>query len=70
MSLIQQGPIDLLKSVQAGESNPALYYLLAGGFEHVFGSSEFAVRSVSALVGTATIPVVYAAAKAPPRGAG
>ena len=64
VSLIQQGPIDLLKSVQAGESNPALYYLLAGGFEHVFGSSEFAVRSVSALVGTATIPVVYAAAKA------
>ena len=29
----------------------------------MFGSSEFGIRSFSALVGTATIPVIYAAAK-------
>ena len=63
VSLIQQGPIDLLQSVQETESNPAFYYVLAGGFEHLFGSSEFAIRSLSAIVGTATIPIVYAAAK-------
>ena len=63
VNLIQQGPTDLLRSVEGGESNPAVYYLLAGGWERVFGSSEFGVRSLSALAGTATIPVIYAAAK-------
>ena len=64
LTLIGQSPLDLLKSVQLGESNPALYYALAGAWERVFGSSELGIRSLSALVGTATIPVVYAAAKA------
>lgn len=64
LSVIQNGPLDLLKAVQVGESNPPLYYLLAGGWERVFGSSEVGIRSLSALVGTATIPVVYAAGKA------
>ena len=58
------GAIDLLKGVQAGESNPPLYYLLAGAWKEVFGSSEVGVRSLSALLGTATIPVVYAATSA------
>lgn len=64
LKLIELGPIDLLRSVHAGESNPALYYLAAGGWERIFGDSEIGVRSLSALVGTATIPAVYAAAKA------
>jgi hypothetical protein len=64
LDVIRQGPIDLLKQVQAGESNPGLYYLLAGGWESVFGSSEIGIRSLTALLGTATIPVVYAAASA------
>src|SRR5215211_1191285 len=64
VQVIGQGPIDLLKSVAAGESNPGLYYLLAGGWEHVFGEGEFALRSLSALFGTATIPAVYAATAA------
>lgn len=61
--LIRQGPGDLLASVQGGESNPALYYLVAGAWERVFGSSEIAIRSVSALAGTFTIPVLYEAAR-------
>jgi len=64
LHVIQNGPVDLLKGVQVSESNPPLYYLLAGAWERVFGSSEFGIRSLSALVGTATIPAVYAAAKA------
>jgi mannosyltransferase len=62
VSLIQLGPIDLLRQVIASESNPALYYLAAGGWERLFGDSEFAIRSLTALAGTAAIPVIYAAA--------
>jgi mannosyltransferase len=60
--MIRQSPTDLLNSVVSGESNPALYYVLAGGWERIFGSTELGVRSLTALLGTATIPVVYAAA--------
>jgi mannosyltransferase len=62
ISIIQRGPTDLLSTVQAGESNPALYYLLAGGWERVFGAGEFGLRSLSALAGTLVIPAVYVAA--------
>lgn len=63
VDLSQRAIGDLLAGVQAGESNPALYYLLAGGWERVFGTSDVAFRSLSALIGTAVIPVVYLAAK-------
>lgn len=64
LHVIQNGPGDLLRAVEISESNPPLYYLLAGAWEKVFGSSEFGIRSLSALVGTAAIPAVYAAGKA------
>jgi mannosyltransferase len=56
-------PIDILKQVNAADSNPVLYPLLAGGWERVFGSGEWGVRSLPALLGTLTIPLVYAATK-------
>ena len=43
---------------------------LAAVWERVFGDGEVALRSLSALFGTATIPVVYAAATAPREPAG
>ncbi len=62
--VIAQGPLDLLKAVQLGESNPALYYVIAGAWERVFGDSEVGIRSLSAVAGIAAIPVLYAATKA------
>jgi mannosyltransferase len=56
------GAAEILKAVVAGESNPPVYYLSAAGWAEVFGSSEIGLRSLSALAGTATIPLVYAAA--------
>ena len=53
----QLGPGELLTWI-TGESNGPLYYLLAAGWERIFGSAEFGMRSLSALLGTATIPVV------------
>jgi hypothetical protein len=64
VGIVQQGPIDLLRAVVAGESNPSLYYVMQAGWERVFGSGELGIRSFSALVGTAAIPLVYGAGKA------
>ena len=46
-----------------GGVNPPLYFILAWVWQKVFGNSEIALRSLSALLGTATMPVVYAAAR-------
>ena len=60
---IGQKPIDILKQVNAADSNPALYPLFAGAWERVFGSGEWGVRSLTALFGTLTIPLAYEATK-------
>jgi len=49
----------MLHEVKASESNPPLYYVLAWGWAKAFGSSEFGLRSLSALFGAATVPVGY-----------
>src|SRR5688500_5449774 len=59
---IQQGPADILRQVNAADSNPMLYPLLAGAWERVFGIGEWGVRALTALFGTLAIPLVYGAA--------
>lgn len=51
----------MLRGLGGSESTPPLYYLLAWLWTHVFGTSEVGVRSLSALLGTAMVPVAYAA---------
>lgn len=46
------------------ESTPPLYYAMAWIWAHLFGSSAYALRSLSALFGTATVWAVYWAATA------
>jgi 4-amino-4-deoxy-L-arabinose transferase-like glycosyltransferase len=41
------------------QSTPPLYYVLAWLWTHVFGSGETGLRSLSAVCGTALIPVAY-----------
>jgi 4-amino-4-deoxy-L-arabinose transferase-like glycosyltransferase len=53
----------LLHAIPDSESSPPLYYALAWLWTRAFGTGEVGVRSLSALVGTATIPVVWALAK-------
>jgi 4-amino-4-deoxy-L-arabinose transferase-like glycosyltransferase len=50
----------LLHAIRGSESSPPLYYVLAWVWTHVFGTGEVGMRSFSALLGTATIPVVWA----------
>jgi mannosyltransferase len=50
----------MLHEVETSESNPPLYYALAWGWTKAFGRDEWGVRSLSALVGTLTVPLGYA----------
>lgn len=53
---------DTLSVVARGERSPPLYYVLAWLWSRVFGTGEVGLRSLSALVGTVTVPVAYRAA--------
>lgn len=46
--------------IARSESTPPLYYTIAWLWSHVFGTSEAAVRSLTALIGVATVAVSYA----------
>jgi mannosyltransferase len=50
---------DMLHAVEHSESNPPLYYVLAWAWAKAFGTHEVGLRSLSALFGTATVPLAY-----------
>lgn len=53
----------LLSNIVHREGSPPLYFVAVWGWTKLFGDTDAAFRSLSALVGTATVPVVYAAAR-------
>jgi mannosyltransferase len=50
----------MLSAIPNSESTPPLYYVLAWVWAKLFGTGEWGLRSLSAVIGTATIPVAYA----------
>jgi 4-amino-4-deoxy-L-arabinose transferase-like glycosyltransferase len=52
----------MLGLVLSQETTPPLYFVLAWAWAHLFGSGEAALRSLSALAGTAMVPLAYLAA--------
>jgi mannosyltransferase len=54
----------MLEWVRAKEGSPPLYFVLAWGWAKVFSAGDVGLRSLSALAGTATVPLVYAAGAA------
>jgi mannosyltransferase len=56
--------VTTLDRVPGSEATPPLYYLLAWAWTKLFGAGEVGIRSLSALVGTATIPVAWWAGRA------
>jgi 4-amino-4-deoxy-L-arabinose transferase-like glycosyltransferase len=60
VDLVRKGFGDMLSGVSAGESTPPLYYIVAWVWAKVFGTDEVALRSLSAVIGTATIPLAFA----------
>ena len=61
VGIIQLGPGEIIDRTIGNDTSPPLYFLIAAGWERVFGTGEVALRSLSALFGTATIPIAYAA---------
>lgn len=51
---------EMLATILDSEGTPPTYFVVVKGWMEVFGSSEVGLRSLSALLGTATIPVMYA----------
>ena len=61
VSLLDRGLGDALAEVPRTEATPYAYYLVAWLWSQAFGLGEVGLRSLSALAGTATIPLVYGA---------
>jgi hypothetical protein len=71
VDLVRLDLTEMLRMIPKTESTPPLYYILAWGWSRVFGDGEIGLRSLSALLGTALVPVAYLAARelVPRRGA-
>ena len=55
---------DLGSALVHYETHPPLYFVFVWAWTHVFGTDEAGMRSMSAVVGTASVPLAYAAARA------
>jgi 4-amino-4-deoxy-L-arabinose transferase-like glycosyltransferase len=61
--LVKHGSGTMLGLIPQLESTPPLYYLITWAWARIFGFSPAALKSLSALFGTLTIPVAYAATR-------
>ena len=59
--LLQQSPVDMVHGIARTQSSPPLYFGVARVWSGLFGTSEVGLRSLSALLGTATVLVAYLA---------
>jgi 4-amino-4-deoxy-L-arabinose transferase-like glycosyltransferase len=58
--ILRDGFGHAMSAVNFSESTPPLYYALAWVWTQASGTGEWGLRSLSALAGVATVPVVYA----------
>jgi mannosyltransferase len=63
MILVRRSFGGMLSHLSSSESAPPLYYVVAWVWTRIFGTGPLGFRSLSALVGTLTIPVMYAAGR-------
>jgi len=64
VTLVRRSFGGMISTIPHSEATPYLYYVLAWPWERVFGDGEVGLRSLSALAGTLTVPLVYAAGSA------
>jgi mannosyltransferase len=57
--ILRDGFGHAMNAVWFGESTPPVYYALAWVWTQLVGTHEFALRSISAAAGVATVPVAY-----------
>jgi mannosyltransferase len=63
LAVIGGGLGDVLSSVADFERAPPVYYVVAWAWTAVFGDGEVGARSLSAVAGTAAIPIAYVAGR-------
>jgi mannosyltransferase len=63
VNLAHQSIAAIVQFLPRNDTHPPLYYILLGGWIRLFGSSESAVRGLSALAGVLMIPLLYAFAR-------
>ena len=63
VGLLREDFPHMLKYMTETEATPPLYYVLAWPWARAFGTGEIGLRAFSAVVGIATVPVVFAAGK-------
>jgi 4-amino-4-deoxy-L-arabinose transferase-like glycosyltransferase len=61
--LVHRGFSGMLSHLSSSESAPPLYYVLVWAWTKLFGAGAVGFRSLSALVGTLTVPVLYLAGR-------
>jgi mannosyltransferase len=54
---------DMVRTIAETESTPPVYYVVAWAWAYVLGDGEVGLRSLSALAGTALVPVAYVAGR-------
>src|SRR3954462_7419587 len=59
VGLLREDFPHMLKYMTETEATPPLYYVLAWPWAHVFGTGEASLRSFSAVIGIAVVPVGY-----------
>ncbi|HEX4805754.1 MAG TPA: glycosyltransferase family 39 protein [Conexibacter sp.] len=59
--LVRLHPGEMLRAIPQTESTPPLYYLLVWAITRLAGHGDVSVRLLSAVAGTLTIPIAYAA---------
>lgn len=57
--LMPRGFLNMVAAVRAHETTPPLYYAVEWFWAHAAGLREIGLRSLSAIFGTATVPVMY-----------
>ena len=62
-SLVRLPFDEFLRALPDSETAPPLYYVLAWIWARVFGSSDLALRSFSAVIGTLVVPAAFLAAR-------
>ncbi len=63
MILVRRGFSGMLSHLASSESAPPLYYTLVWAWTKLLGAGPLGFRSFSALAGTLTVPVLYAAGR-------
>src|SRR3954462_6737220 len=59
VNILHKGFGDMISAVGSGESTPPAYYVVAWLWAKLFGTGEVGLRSLSAVFGTATIPLAF-----------